>query len=441
MDLDSATSFLSRKPFFCDCRFIRSSSRTIGIKDGEEEIREGATEGIAVRAFINGSWGFASGPPQDFESLLTRAERLASAGTGNSRYPPREPEPSSRGKEPGFAPMQTEDLIASCRSLYSEMDGEKIRNRQVRLSEIITTRSYANSAGAMIEDSCLLLFARFACVGKEGAAMQEGHHSWGSRGKWDEGQLLSSAREARRKCIDSLSALPPPSGTYSVILDNEMAGVFAHEAVGHACEGDAIQEGASILMGKKGLRIGSELVSITDSPEIEGAFGSYSFDDEGMQGRAERLVRNGVLSGFLHSAESAFSLGEAPNGHARAEGFNSPPIVRMSNTYIEPGSHSVDELLDVEEGIYVKGMNGGSVDTITGQFMFRAEEAFMIRKGVLGDRVRDLSITGTITGTLSEVDAVGSDFQLKPGFCGKNGQTISVSDGGPHVRVRSMKVG
>ncbi len=441
MDLDSARSSLMRRPFFCDLRFIRASSRTVGVKDGEPESREGVEEGIAVRAFINGSWGFASGPAQDFEALLSRAERLASAGTGNSKYPPRESGQSQAKKETGPSPMETEGLISWCKSLHSEMGGEKVRNRQVRLSELVTSRAYANSAGALIEDGCLLLYARFTCVGRDGNASQEGHHSWGSRGKWDEGQLFSSAREARRKCLDSLAALPPPSGAYTVILDNEMAGVFAHEAVGHACEGDAIQEGTSILKGRKGLGIGSELVSIWDSPEIEGAFGSYSFDDEGMPGKAENLIRGGVLSGFLHSAESAFSLGEEPNGHARADGFGVPPIVRMSNTYIEPGGHKVDELLEVDEGVYVKGMNGGSVDTITGQFMFRSEEAFMINRGVLGDRIRDLSITGTIIGTLMDVDAVGSDFQLKPGFCGKNGQRMNVSDGGPHMRVRSMKVG
>ncbi|MCX6768577.1 MAG: TldD/PmbA family protein [Candidatus Micrarchaeota archaeon] len=441
MDVDSIRKSLSSKPFFCDFRFLRLSSRTIGIKDGEEESREGAEEGISVRAFMNGSWGFASGPLSDFQALLARAERLALSGKGNSKYPLRESEISRPKKSVHFHPSETEKLIASCKSLYSEMEDEKIRNRQVRLSERLAHRAYLNSAGAHLEDEYLLLYSRFTCIGKDGAVTQEGHHTWGSREKWEEESLFSSAREAKRKCLGSLSASPPPSGTYTVILDNEMAGVFAHEAVGHACEGDAVQEGTSILGGKKGFLIGSDLVSIWDSPEVEGAFGSYSFDDEGMQGKAENLIQEGVLKGFLHSAESALSLGEAPNGHARAETFGVPPIVRMSNTYIERGDHDVDELLDVDEGIYVKGMNGGSVDTITGQFMFRAEEAFMIHKGVLGDPVRDLSITGTIIDTLKEVDAVGNDFHLKPGFCGKNGQTMHVSDGGPHIRVRSMKVG
>lgn len=441
MDPEKISSSLCSKSFFCDCRVLHSSSRTAGIKDGDSEIREGAEEGMFVRAFINGSWGFASGPAQDFEALLSRAEKLASVGRGNSRYPEREGEARRPPSTPGFSPAQLDDSLSLCRELYSRMSHERISNRQARLSELLTTRTYANSAGALMQDRFILLYARLSCVGREGTVMQEGHHSFGSREKWDADALIHSAEEAKRKCLDSLTSSPPPHGTFTAILDNEMAGVFAHEAVGHACEADAIIEGTSILAGKKGLQLGSPLISITDSPEIGGAFGSYEFDDEGMPGKPQQLIREGALSGFLHSSETSATLGEPPNGHARAEDHASPPIVRMSNTFIERGDHSLDELMEVNEGIYVKGMNGGSVDTITGQFMFRAEEAFLISRGTMGERIRDLSITGTITGTLQEVDAVGSDFQLKPGFCGKNGQRMNVTDGGPHIRVRSLKIG
>ncbi|MDD2655652.1 MAG: TldD/PmbA family protein [Candidatus ainarchaeum sp.] len=440
MDLGRMASALREKRFFCDLRFTATRSLSAGIKDGEPELREGRESGLSVRAFINGSWGFAAGTPGDFEALLARAQRLASASKGNSRYPP-VGDSVQYSEEPDAPAPDSGYLLSSCRELHSAMEAGPIRNRQLRLSENHTSRAYANSAGALIEDTSSILYARFTCIGKDGNAMREGHHSWGSRNSWDMAALLHSAEEAKRKCLDSLSASAPPHGTYTVILDNEMAGVFAHEAVGHACEGDAIMEGTSILAGKKGMRIGSPLVSIWDRPELEGAFGSYSFDDEGMQGRPVELIHGGELHGFMHSAESAETLGEQPNGHARAESFSVPPIVRMSNTYMEAGNHSLEELMEVQEGIYLKGMNGGSVDTITGQYMFRSEEAFRISKGEQAERIRDLSITGTIIGTLKEVDAVGRDLKLKPGFCGKNGQTMNVSDGGPHIRVRSMKVG
>lgn len=441
MDLERISSALQRKQFFCDARFVSTSSLTVGIKDGEQESKEGASEGLSVRAFIGGSWGFAAGAPADFESLLSRAERLAMASPGNSKYPRREGEPAHPGNGKEHPAPDAESLLSTARELHSGMEGEKISNRQVRLSEISTLRAYANSAGAMISESYLRLYSRFICIGKDGNARQDGHHSWGSRKGWDMGALIFSAGEAKRKCLGALSASPPPHGTFTAVLDNEMAGVFAHEAVGHACEGDAILEGTSILAGKKGMQLGSELVDIWDNPGLEGEFGSYLFDDEGMPGKAAHLIKEGKLNCFMHSSESAESLGDEPNGHARAEDFSVPPIVRMSNTYISPKDHSIEELMEVGDGIYVKGMNGGSVDTITGQYMFRAEEAFLISKGAIGERVRDLSITGTIIGTLREVDAVGNDLRLKPGFCGKNGQTMNVSDGGPHIRIKSIKVG
>jgi TldD protein len=441
MDLDKIRKSLSEKSFFCDFRSTSKSVRVVGIKDGEPELKESREEGIAVRTFTNGSWGFASGAPQDFDSLLSRAEKLARAGRGNSRYPERKGESPSSPKTYSPPASPPEELLSECKELYSEMEDERITNRQLRLSELCFTRSYANSSGSSFTEESPLLFSRFSCIGKEGSIKQEGHHTWGSRKKWESDSLFSSAREAKRKCLDSLSSSPPPHGTFTAILDPEMAGVFAHEAVGHACEADAIMEGTSILAGKKGEKIGSGLITIMDSPEVEGGFGSYSLDDEGMPGKAQKLVSNGTLSGFLHSSETSFTLNEPPNGHARSQDFSFPPIVRMSNTYIEPGDHSPEELFQIAEGIYVKGMNGGSVDTITGQFMFRAEEAFRVSKGEPGERIRDLSITGTITGTLNEVDAIGKDFQLKPGFCGKNGQRMNVSDGGPHVRIRSIRVG
>lgn len=441
MSLERISSALQRKPFFCDARFISTDSLTVGIKDGEQESKEGASEGLCVRAFIRGSWGFAAGAPADFEYLLSRAERLARASPGNSKYPRREGEPVRPNNCKKPLTSDAESMLSTARELYSEMEGEKISNRQVRLSEVCIFRAYANSAGAMISESYLKLYSHFICIGKNGNVRQEGHHSWGSRTAWDMDALFFSAREAKRKCLGALSASPPPHGIFTAVLDNEMAGVFAHEAVGHACEGDAILEGTSLLAGKKGMQLGSELVNIWDSPAHEGEFGSYEFDDEGMAGKAVCLIHDGRLNCFLHSAESAESLGDEPNGHARAEDFSVPPLVRMSNTYIAPGDHSIEELMEISKGIYVKGMNGGSVDTLTGQYMFRAEEAFLISNGAIGERVRDLSITGTIIGTLREVDAVGNDLRLKPGFCSKNGQTINVSDGGPHIRIKSIKVG
>ena len=221
-----------------------------------------------------------------------------------------------------------------------------------------------------------------------------------------------------------------------------MTGVFSHEAVGHACEADSVIERESILADRMGKKVGNELVTIVDDPGADD-FGRYAYDDEGVEARPVTLVEKGVLKGFLNSMETAHTLTGSPrlNGHARADGYSSAPIVRMSNTYFQKGASKMDEVFDVKAGIYLRGMKGGSVDIFSGGFMFKAEEAYMIRDGQKTDLLRDVTITGNILQTMLDVECVGNDWGIGPGVCGKFAQEAPVSDGGPHIRVRNVAIG
>ncbi|MBI5046901.1 TldD/PmbA family protein [Candidatus Micrarchaeota archaeon] len=251
---------------------------------------------------------------------------------------------------------------------------------------------------------------------------------------------LEIANAAAKKAVKMLSATTPPKGRFSVVLDPEMTGVFSHEAVGHASEADSIIDRESILADKKGKKVGNEMVTIIDDPSAND-FGSYVYDDEGVRGRATTIVKNGIVSGFLTSKETAHALKLDLNGHARAEAYDKVPIVRMSNTYFQKGKYSVDDVFDVKQGIYLKGMKGGSVDIFSGGFMFKAEEAYSINNGEKGKLMRDVTISGNILETLNQVEAVGNDFGTSPGICGKFGQGVPVSDGGPHIRIKNVTIG
>jgi TldD protein len=123
-------------------------------------------------------------------------------------------------------------------------------------------------------------------------------------------------------------------------------------------------------------------------------------------------------------------------GNARAQSFDYPPVVRMSNTYLEPRDYRFQEMLeDVDFGVYLKGSKGGEVDTARGVFQFNAEEGFLIEKGELTKAVRDVSLSGRTLEILQRVDAVGRDFAVHIGYCGKASQMVPVGDGGPHVRT------
>ncbi len=440
MDPDSILSILKKEKDFCEARVERLEFSNSRFKDGEIQTNSGTGAGASVRVFKNGCWGFASGNPEKIKELIKSAKKLAGLGRGNLKLAGRGANPKSEKKKSNNK-IGAEELVELSRELGKEMEGKRIKNRTVGLFEETNSEEYYNSAGAEITAETTIMYGRFSAVGKEGERIEDGRERYSSLKKWDREELFGHVREAKRKCEESLDAEPAKPGVYTIIMDSDLAGVFAHEAVGHACEADGIIDGASILEGKAGEKIGSEKITIWDDPSLDNGFGRYKFDSEGMEGKKVELIKNGVVAGRLHSLETAEELGEEPNGHARAESYSYGPIVRMSNTCIEPGDEKLDELMELKEGLYLKGMSGGSVDPFTGQFMFRCEEAFPVQKREIGKRIRAVSITGTILQTLHEVDGVGKDFGISPGFCGKDGQNVRVSDGGPHVRVKKIRVG
>ena len=198
-----------------------------------------------------------------------------------------------------------------------------------------------------------------------------------------------------------------------------------------------------ILHGKLGTKIAADCITIIDDGTIPGSSGSYPYDSEGTPSQRRVLIENGVLKGFMHSLETAAKMGVPPNGSARAQGFGSRPVVRMSNTFIQPGTMSLEEMLkDIGDGVYLSAGEWGYVFCERGQYTCHAGEGYRIRNGELAEHLRDVSISGMTLETLMNADAVSSDFEMKmSGMCGKDGQGMHVNAGGPHVRVRDIVVG
>jgi TldD protein len=191
-----------------------------------------------------------------------------------------------------------------------------------------------------------------------------------------------------------------------------------------------------------GKRFGGEHLNIIDDPTMPNLRGSYEYDDEGTPARKTHLIREGVLEGRLHSRETAAKMEETATGNARAINYLFPPIVRMSNTFIEPGSAPFEQMLgDIKEGVYVKDWYGGT--TSLEMFTFSAGEAYMIRQGRLAELLRPVVLTGNVFTTLQNIDAIGDDLEMNQGGgCGKAGQyPLPVSDGSPHIRIRHCVVG
>jgi len=228
-----------------------------------------------------------------------------------------------------------------------------------------------------------------------------------------------------------------------VVFHPSITGLLIHEALGHNAEADHVWSGESILKGRLNKEVASPLVTILDDSLAGDSYGSYEYDSEGTAGGKRFIIEKGVLKSFLHSLETASRFGVAPNGCARAEDYSSPPIVRMSNTYMLPGKSSMEELLaGIDRGVYLRDGHWGYVLIEKGQFTCHASGARMIEHGTLGEPLRDVTVSGLMLETLKEIEAVGSDFLLQmPGKCGKSGQGIPTDAGGPHIRIRKLVVG
>ncbi|HJV70411.1 TldD/PmbA family protein [Ideonella sp.] len=239
----------------------------------------------------------------------------------------------------------------------------------------------------------------------------------------------------RAKC----DAVPARGGLQTVVLAPHLAGMLAHEAMGHPCEADIVLGGA-VTGGLVGQRVASDLVSMVDfAHSHQGAelmIPVYA-DDEGTPARDAVLIRDGILTEFMNSRETAARLGAVPTGSARAYAPSDEPLVRMRNTAILPGRSTLSEMIaGVDEGYLLMKTGNGQADSTT-EFMFGVTLAYEIRNGQFGRAIRDTTVSGSAIKVLQSVDAVSSDMVWScSGYCGKK-QPMVVAMGGPALRAHA----
>jgi TldD protein len=277
-------------------------------------------------------------------------------------------------------------------------------------------------------------------VAVRGAVMQMARESQHTIRGFNLRHRAEMGEKAGRTAVALLDALPARGGRVHAVLDPELGGVFAHEAVGHASEGDLIKEGNSVLRGRIGEVIGNPALTIVDDPTLP-EFGFEPMDAEGSQTHRTEIIRNGKVNAYLQSRETAAAVGGGIPGNARAMSGDIPQV-RMSNTFIEEGDASVEEIIsECRDGILLIGSRGGQVDPGKGVFLFNAEYGYLIEKGERTQMVRDVSLSGEILRTLHTITLIGSERKMHQGFCGKGGQSVPVSDGAPYLLLKDAMVG
>jgi TldD protein len=326
------------------------------------------------------------------------------------------------------------------------MSTEGVQSSSVTYSDGNRRMIFANSEGSYLDQERIDVNMRLSAQARNGAEVQQSGTSLGSLGDFEFVQTLhESAKETAEKAVALLKAPQVKGGEYTVVLDPILAGVFIHEAFGHLSEADHIYAEPRLQeLMQVGRKFGGTHLNVKDGATVPRPTlrGSYMYDDEGVLGRETDLIRDGVLVGRLHSRETAAKLGETPTGNGRALNYRFAPIVRMTNTFIVPGTSSVDDLFaDIEDGLYVKNWYGGM--TSMEMFTFSAGEAYRIHNGKVEELLRPVMLSGNVFSTLNNIDAVANDLEMNEGGgCGKAGQSpLPVSNGSPHIRIQQCLIG
>ncbi|MEE1133172.1 TldD/PmbA family protein [uncultured Methanobrevibacter sp.] len=438
----------SPKVDYVDIRCGMGDNTSILMKDGNvDEINTGMSLGTRIRVLNNGAWGFAyTTDISKIDEITETALKLSNSLKGDvtlSESDIIKDKVEVDVKIP-FKDISIEEKSEIMKEANDAATIDKVNSTTVSYADSEVKELFMNSEGSEIQVKTSRLRMALNASATNGEIIQFGHGSLGGVKGYEiikDADIEEFGRKIGEKAVRLLDAKPAPSGQFPVVADSELTGVLIHEALGHATEGDLILQNDSILKDKLGEQIASDIVNIFDDASRKDGFGYFPYDVEGIKTKPNQLVKDGKLISLLNSRETSSKLGMSSSGNARSL-IADQPIVRMSNTYLQPGDMEVDELFeDIEHGMYLKGSRGGQVDTGKGIFQFNAAEGYLIENGEITTPLRDVSLSGNILETLKNIDAIGNDFKLSVGFCGKDGQTVPVGDGGPHTRILNALVG
>lgn len=441
---------------FADIRIENSTTTIIELNDGvTRQSMASRMKGAGIRAFIDGAWAFAQTTNLTSEGMRTTGESVAKLALATREKvaekfvidgPTFDAKVKLNVKKP-FDSVSIEEKMGFVQMIDNQARDfdERIVSTRTIYGELSSEIFIANSLGTRIALQNAIPRVISIPTAKEGPNRQRIQQSISFRSGFEEMETEEAQNigtKAAKLAIDLLASKSAEGGIYDVVLDPALNGVVTHEAFGHATEADNWPAHSTVLEEKINEKVGPDYLSISDDPTLTGMRGSTEYDWEGTKTKKRRMVKDGILTDLLHSLETSSRLELEPNGAARAQSFMHVPLPRMSNTFMEPGDWDVDELIeDMKHGILLCSFNYGYTQSAKGQFMFQASHGYMIENGEKETMVRDVSLAGNILEVLAKVDAIGKDFELEGGTCGKDGQSVPIMTGGPHARIRQVPVG
>jgi len=446
---------LSRGGEHADVYFQHRVGSDIGLEDGAVNRAYASVElGVGVRVVKGDQTGYGYTEDLSLDALLECARTAAAIADGPARPGPERlhlarPLPDRYPLRRPWGEVRPEEklpLVAGLNARAFAAD-PRVRKVNVFLRDESGVVLVADSTGRIVEDRQPMTLLYLSVLAEQGGRREQNGYNVAGRAGFEfytPERLDRVVRVAVARTAILFEAGAPPAGEMPVVLAAGSSGILLHEAIGHGMEADFNRKGVSIYADKIGKPVAKSFVNIVDDADIAGARGAINVDDEGNAAGTTHLVENGVLATYLHDAISARHYGVSPTGNGRRESYRHPPLPRMRSTYMLPGPHKKDEIIrSVKRGIYCVNFSNGQVNIGAGDFTFYVKNGWLIEDGKLTRPVKDVNIIGNGPRALELVDMVSDDLAIDEGgwTCGKDGQSVPVSQGLPTVRVASMTVG
>jgi len=452
---ETLAAALSRGGEYADVYFQHRLSSSLSLEDGAVNRASTSVElGVGVRVVRGDQTGYGFTEDLTLGSLKLAAKTAAAIADGPSRPAPEGFRVTEKLPERYPVKLRWEDVrpdqkLPILNGLNERAFAADRRLKKVNLYFADQTSAIliADSTGRIVEDLQPMTSLGLSCVAEQDGKRESNGYNVSARADlsyYSPERLDRVVREAVGRTTILFDAVVPPAGEMPVVLAAGSSGILLHEAIGHGMEADFNRKGISIYSDKIGKPIAKPFVNIVDEGTQTAARGAINVDDEGNAVGKTALVENGVLTTYLHDSISAKHYKVAPTGNGRRESYQYAPMPRMRSTYMLPGPHRKDEIIaSVKNGIYCTNFTNGQVNIGAGDFTFYVKNGFLIEDGKLTKPIKDVNIIGNGPKVLEKVDMVSDDLAIDEGgwTCGKDGQSVPVSQGLPTVRVASITVG
>jgi TldD protein len=422
------------------------------LEDGKlEKISSGSETGAGIRLIAQRKTAYAFSNDLSREALVQAAAEVSRIAEGRSLPPVMDLSSARPSVEFSIkyspAEVPSEQKITLIRNADSAARAYDSRIKQVTViyRDSLQKVRISNSEGFSSEDDRIYSTLVVQVIGVQDDVIQTAYESAGGLIGFElfENNLAESmALRAAQRAVMMLNARRVPGGRMTAVISSHAGGTMIHEAIGHGLEADLAQQDLSVFSNKLGQQVASKLITVIDDATLQGKRGSFRFDDEGTPSQRTVLVQEGILKSYMYDRLSAMKDNTNSTANGRRESYQHRPIPRMTNTFISPGTTPAPDVLrNTEEGIFVEKMGGGQVNTVTGDFVFDVQEAYLIKKGEKNEPVRGATLTGNGLTILKNIDMVGNDLGFSIGTCGKDAQGVPVTDAMPTIRIPEIIVG